>query len=86
MRGQLLGNKITGKVGEKMVNGRKIKELREEMGLNTYEFSIKVGASQSMISFVERGIKSPGVELLSRIADVFGCSLDELVEREADTG
>ena len=65
-----------------MVNGRKIRELRENENLTTLEFAEKVHTSQAMISSVEIGLKKPGIELLKRIADYFGLAVDDLLESE----
>ena len=65
------------------MDGKKITELREEKGLTTYELAEKVFCSQSMIVHIERGIKSPSIELLERIADYFNCTVDSLVKGKA---
>lgn len=66
-----------------MVNGKKIRQMRESEELTTGELGEKVFASQSMIVFIENGIKQPGIELLKRIADYFGCTVDELLEQSS---
>ena len=65
-----------------MVNGGRIRELREAEQLSVLELANKVGASQAMISFVERGLKQPGIVLLKRIADCFGVSIESLLTGE----
>jgi len=62
-----------------MVNGQKIKTLRESRGLTAADFGLKVGASQTMISFIELNYKSPSVDLLKRIADFLGVAMDDLI-------
>jgi len=66
-----------------MVNGAKIKELREINGLSQAKLGEIVGADQSMIGFIERGVKRPSVELLGYIADYFGVSMDDLRKKES---
>lgn len=65
-----------------MVNGRKIEALRKDAGLLQAELGRKVFVSQSMIDYIEKGVKKPGIELLKRIADLFGVTVDELLEEK----
>lgn len=67
-----------------MVNGRKIRELREREGLSTVEFAEKVLVSQAMASYIETGIKQPSVAVLKRIADYFGLAVDDLLKEESE--
>ena len=55
-----------------------IRRLREAQGMSQGELAERVLTTQAMISKIEAGVKAPGVELFGRIADVFGCSMDEL--------
>ena len=61
-----------------MISGNKIKELREQKGVTGAELGDAVGASQSMIAHIEREVKRPSAELLARIADYFGVTMDDL--------
>lgn len=61
-----------------MVDGSKIRDLREQAYLTQTELGKLVGADQSMIGFIEREIKRPSIELLARIADYFGVAMDDL--------
>lgn len=63
-----------------MVNGAKIKELRESNGITLLELGKAVYATEAMISYIENGIRSPSVELLKRIADYFGVSMEDLLK------
>ena len=63
-----------------MVNGQKIRELREAEQLTVTELAREVGCSQAQLTYIEQGYKQPGVALLKRIADKFGCTMDELVQ------
>ena len=65
-----------------MLDGNKIKALREHQGLSVTELAEKVGVSHAMISLMERGFKQPGIALLKRMADWFGVTADELLKRE----
>ena len=58
----------------------KIKELRRAAGLTQEELGEKVGASPVSISFYERGVQSPDVEMLKKLADALCTSVDALVD------
>lgn len=63
-----------------MVNiGRNIKERREHEGLDQSELADRVCVTQSYISYIEKGKKLPSVPLLTDIARVLHCTIDELV-------
>lgn len=56
-----------------------VKRMREKRGLSQGELAERVGVSQSMIAYIERGFKQPSVTVLKRIAKEFGCTVDELL-------
>ena len=58
----------------------KIKEFRKAAGLTQEELGAKVGASPVSISFYERGIQSPDVEMLKKLADALCISVDALID------
>ena len=61
--------------------GYNLKCRREAVGLDQQELAERVGSSQSIISYIEKGIKIPSVALLTAIADVLDCSIDMLLGR-----
>ena len=61
--------------------GYNLKCRREAVGLDQQELAERVGSSQSIISYIEKGIKIPSVALLTAIADVRDCSIDMLLGR-----
>ena len=65
-----------------MVDGLKLKTLREEAGLTLQELGDSVGVTNSMIAHMERGLKTPSVEVMVRIAKCLGTTLDELVKEK----
>jgi len=65
-----------------MVNGKRLKALREAAGMTTTQLADAVGVNQSMISNMEREFKTPSVEVLVRIAVRLGASLDDLVKKK----
>jgi transcriptional regulator with XRE-family HTH domain len=59
----------------------RLKKLRETKGLNQQGLAMKLGLSQSTISFYETGERKPDLEALIQLADFFGVSIDYLIGR-----
>ena len=55
----------------------RLRELRN--GMSQCEFANKIGAKQTSYSSWERGIKEPGISVLTEIASTFGVSTDWLL-------
>jgi len=66
-----------------MVDGNKIKELREAAGMSSEDLAKRVYISQSMIIYIELGAKQPSVKLLKSIADLFGVTVDSLIKEQS---
>jgi transcriptional regulator with XRE-family HTH domain len=49
---------------------RRLKAWREEQGYAQWEVGQLLGVSQTFYSFVERGIRRPGLRVIATIADV----------------
>lgn len=62
--------------------GANIAAKRMKCGLDQTELAERVGRTSAMISYVERGLKDPSVELLANIAKVLDCSVDELLGKD----
>ena len=62
-----------------MVNSEKIRQLMAEKGITGKELAEKAGVTESMMSYIAKGLRSPSVEVLVRIANVLGCKVDELI-------
>lgn len=58
--------------------GENIKKKRKEAGVNQYELADKVGVTQGYIAKVENNMKIPSMTLGKAIANVLGCTMDEL--------
>lgn len=59
---------------------RKVKQLRIGEGLTQKELAKKLRVSESAVSMWERGERSIGFEKADEIADLFGVSLNEILE------
>lgn len=58
--------------------------LRAERGWSQAQLATKLGIHQKQVSGYERGIHVPQTELLIRIAETFGVSLDHLASADRD--
>ena len=63
--------------------GNNIKRRREEKGLSQNELAEKIGCSRSLIAQFEIDNKMPTLAMGKAIADIFGCTVDELVSGKA---
>ena len=67
---------------------RRIRALRERLGLTQEDFAARCGISVSFASLLERGERSPSYETLLQVAAALGLPPSELfrLEEEDDTG
>jgi transcriptional regulator with XRE-family HTH domain len=63
-----------------MTLGQKLKVLREKRGWTQAQAAERLGISSQVVSNYERDYRSPDKETLSRIAKVYNCSLDWLLD------
>jgi len=66
-------------VVEKMSIGENIRRLRTDRNIKQVDLAEKIGVSQSMLAQIERGTKTVTMPLGKEIAEVFGCSVDDLI-------
>lgn len=59
-----------------------LKKLRDEIGISQEEFAKKMGLKQKTYCNYENGTTEPKIELLCKMADFYGVSMDYLVGRE----
>ncbi|MGN1073705.1 MAG: helix-turn-helix domain-containing protein [Eubacteriales bacterium] len=64
--------------------GEIIKKKRIAAGLTQEQLASQIPCNRASIAQYELGIKTPGIGIVSRIADVFGCTVDELLRRDAE--
>src|SRR5690242_21835394 len=60
--------------------GRAVKQQREAAGFSLRDLAARSGISASMISDVERGMKSPTVTTVVRLAEALGVSASALID------
>lgn len=60
--------------------GERVHAARTKSSLTQQQLATAAGTSSGVISEIERGVyKSPGIDLVRRIADALGVSIDSLV-------
>ena len=64
----------------------KLKMLRIEKNLSQVDLAKMVDLSKNSINAYEKGRAEASIKTLSRLADIFCCSIDYLVGRENDFG
>ncbi len=70
-----------------MFNAHGLKQRRQQAGLTQGELAERIGKSQGYIGDLERGDRRGlTVTTLERLADVLGCTTDELLGRSTPAG
>ena len=64
---------------------KKIKQLREEKGVSPEKFAEEIGFAKSTVWAYESGKKQVSVSHLERLADYFGVTVDNMLDREERT-
>ena len=62
--------------------GERLAKVRKEKGFKQKDLAERLNMSQQVISNIERNATAPDIEFLSGVADLYGMSLDELIERQ----
>lgn len=62
--------------------GVKLKELRKEKGLSQQDVAEKLGCTQAMICFWEKGVHEPTESMIRKTARLFDVSADYLLGLE----
>lgn len=61
--------------------GSLLRERREAMGLTQTQVAEKMGQTQTCISQWEIGERTPGVEALAALSELYQTSMNEILER-----
>jgi transcriptional regulator with XRE-family HTH domain len=65
--------------------GENIKRIREEKGLLQKQVAASVGVHPSNYSKIEKGEREPSIEVLDKIAKLFGLSVYQIIHPEENT-
>jgi transcriptional regulator with XRE-family HTH domain len=73
--------------GPKRAFGHALREARQVKGISQENLATRSGLDRSFISLVERGIQSPNIVVLLKVAEVLGVSAADLIAKtEASMG
>ncbi len=61
---------------KKVTVGEKIRRLRDNSKISQTQLARFLGVDQSMISKIESNERSPSIELLEKLSNLFGCTDD----------
>lgn len=64
--------------------GKMILKKRQAAGMTQEQLAAQVPCSRTIIAQYEIGLKTPSVSIVARLADVFDCTVDELIGRGND--
>lgn len=64
--------------------GPRVRALRRERGLTVEEFGLAVEVNKAHVSRIERGLKTPSIGTIARMAKVLGVSIGHLVGETFD--
>jgi transcriptional regulator with XRE-family HTH domain len=57
----------------------RIKLLREELKISQKELALKLGLTEGSVSLYEKGDRKPSYEILIKLSEIFGCSIDYII-------
>jgi transcriptional regulator with XRE-family HTH domain len=75
---------MADKIVDYIALGERIRQRRKQLGLSQQDTAEKLNLSVSFFSRVERGEKVASLETLIRITNLFGFSLDFLLQESLD--
>ena len=64
-----------------MIIGDKLKMLRKERGLTQSQVAEKIGQERSTVACYENGSRKPAVDVLEKLAHLYGVTLDYFSEK-----
>ncbi|KOP66676.1 XRE family transcriptional regulator [Bacillus sp. FJAT-18019] len=64
-----------------MSYGSRIAKLREQKGWTQEELSELIGISRASLSHYEKNRREPNLETLTKLADVFQTTIDQIIGR-----
>jgi transcriptional regulator with XRE-family HTH domain len=58
--------------------GRRIRQLRNEHGMSQEQLALKTGLDRTYISGIERGLRNPSLQIISKLAKALSISLPDI--------
>ena len=62
-----------------------LREIREKKGISQRKVADQIGVSPSAVAQWELGLNNPSMTNVIALADLLGCSLDQLLVRDEQT-
>jgi transcriptional regulator with XRE-family HTH domain len=59
-----------------------VERRRLELNLTQAQLAEMAGVTQGAISMIERGERTPSLDVIMKIAVALGCTIDELIRKE----
>ena len=81
---ELFGREVkpgTVKAEKRRAFSQALRAQRKAQGWTQYELAQRVGCDESTINHWEKGRTNPSLKTVINLADLFGCSLDEILGR-----
>ncbi|MBS6395873.1 MAG: helix-turn-helix transcriptional regulator [Clostridiales bacterium] len=70
---------------EKQTFGNMIAALRKEKGMTQLELAEKMGVTDKAVSKWERDLSFPDINSISRLSEILGVTIDELMQVKSDS-
>ncbi|MCL2573656.1 MAG: helix-turn-helix domain-containing protein [Defluviitaleaceae bacterium] len=67
-----------------LIFGNNVRLARKKMGFSSTDFARFLGISVAYVGLIERGERTPSVEMLIKICDFFGRSVDSMMASVGD--
>lgn len=62
-----------------MFNGKKLSEYMRKNGITNMELADRLGVSEGAVRHIRVGIKQPSLAMAHELAQMMGCTVDELI-------
>jgi len=64
--------------------GENIKKIRKDKGLQQKQVALEIGLDQSNYNKIENSKREPSVDVLNKLANLFGVSVDDILNPDKD--
>lgn len=64
--------------------GANIKKIRKDKGLQQKQVALEIGLDQSNYNKIENSKREPSVEVLNKLANLFGISVDDILNPDKE--
>jgi transcriptional regulator with XRE-family HTH domain len=72
---------IQPRSGPEKAFGIVLREIRNEVGLSQMDVDVEFGIDSTYLSAIERGVQSPTLRMIVRLADAFRISPSQIMRR-----